>query len=133
MIDLSIYLATVAILSGIIVAFVIHNLREPRTKDSISKLKKHNESLIHENTNLQKTIRNLKDYNDEQQKQITNNSAKVDMISKYTFKRGMGCLVSRANGKFYCTECMLKFIETPLKMSRKPAHCQRCGAEYPQK
>lgn len=106
MIDLSIYIATVAILSGIIVAFVIHNLREPRIKDSISKLKKENTALITEKAESQKIIFDLTEKHNEYQKQITEQTGKIGTISKYAYDRRMGCLKAISTGKLYCPACL---------------------------
>ncbi len=133
MIELSTYLWTVTGLIAIIGLFVAHYLREPRIKDSISKLKKENTALITEKTESQKRIFDLTEKQNEYQKQITEQLSKIDIASKYVFDRRMGCLKAVFTGKLYCTACFLNFNEVKLHTDRIPAQCPECGTEYPPK
>lgn len=133
MIELSLYLWTVGILSTIIALFIAHYLREPRIKSLTSSLKKQNDALITKDTKSQIEILDYKEKTNEQQKTITDQAAKMSIFSKYTFDRSMGCLKSRTDSKPYCTACLLQFKEIELHTNRNPFQCPECGAEYPNK
>jgi hypothetical protein len=131
MIELSTYLWTVGSLITIIILFVAHYLREPRIKFSISVLK--NELFEIQKKQKETMIINtdLKNKKDIQQKKISEQESKIGLLSKYTFNTTMGYLISRADGKQYCTACLLQFKESPL---HKPLHeltCSVCGIKYP--
>lgn len=131
MIELSLYLWTVGILITIIALFLAYYLREPRTKETISKMKKENNALITEKADSERIILKLQETQDNHEKYISECNAKINMISKFFFNRNMGSLRLRNNGgKHYCTACLLEFRETELHAKRNSFECPKCGAEY---
>lgn len=129
MIELSIYLSTVAILSGIIVAFVIHNLREPRIKDSISEFKKQITELQEQEKKAMIENSELQAKNHEQQEQITEQARKLSIFSKYTFDPRMSFF--RLENKGYCSVCMFtKFKEQQIGIPGNQFKCPSCGTDY---
>jgi len=75
-IPISVYLATIAILSGIIVAFVIHSLksnkRDYEAQKKIADLQRQNNDLLSKDREAQEKITALKTQNSNLQVKITN-------------------------------------------------------------